>query len=645
MNIQHPTPNIQHPSWPRSAIWVIGALLLMVVGFWIVSAQTAAPGFVGGFNYTRYHPAPHFRQLELKLIGTEGRELPGSTRRFEIKSPKFQAFQTNGEPLVTIESPECFFEETTRALYSAETLAVQSGDGRFRITGKGFRWEQNKKLLVISNDVRAVIHWTNNAPPLEITARWFEFDLEQRRGVFHEDVRGENPEMFFTCARLTVSGSTERTNRNPLDLIEADGDLEITRKLGSGYAKANRGTYRRAEERMDLIGNAEWKFDGYAGRADRMTAWTNAENLEATGKVALSLPRAALGAAGGLLNTTNTTKSAENGTVTLQANQFSKRGDRLLAEGAVQINDGTNTLTCDRLEGKQASKQSPDEFAIATGNVFVGRAGGGIYSDRADYSKAHNQVSFTGNPRFIQGEVHGTAGRVIARPATGEVIAEDDVTVTFPLAAGSGGTFLDFLPNESTNRVPAIARPDQKVGITARTFRLQDRLAVFAGNVAARQLPADGSEPRLRCGELEIRLAATKKHAESLQARQDVVCERGTVGVTNGPAEYARLDSHTLTANANPATGDLRELVANGDVRFQQTDSEACGERAVYTAADQVLKLIGQPTIKRPEGTYTSERELVWDNLRRKVLGEDYKIVINPETLKRAGELEKLPPP
>ena len=190
MNIEHPISRSQSPSRTRNVTWLMGALTLFGAGFALVFAQTTAPGLVTGYNVTRYHPAPHFQQMEFRLVGTEARQLSGPTRQFQITQPNFQAFQTNGAPLVRIEAPECVFDEATRVLRSPETLAMESGDGRFRLTGRGFHWQQNEKVLVISNDVRALIQWTNDAPPLEITSRWFEFNADTRRGVFHDDEIG-----------------------------------------------------------------------------------------------------------------------------------------------------------------------------------------------------------------------------------------------------------------------------------------------------------------------------------------------------------------------------------------------------------------------------------------------------------------------
>lgn len=653
MNIHRSTSNLRRSMRPRAAGAGLGVLLLLaglVSGF----AQTSRDGATG-FNATRYHPAPDFRQMEMKLTGSEAVQLPGNGKQYRVTKPHFTSYRKTGETEVIVETPECLFDETNpkaRTLSSDQPLSMRSGTDDFSIVGRGFLWRQNENTLIISNDVRALVRYTNNAPPLEITSRWFEFDIEQRRGIFHDNVHGEDTNQVFTCELLTISATTNKTQRSTpnltgarsggLDYIEADGSLEITGKSSPGHAQAQRGSFRQADQRVDLVGDAVWDFNGYSGSADQFTVWMVNTNIDASGKVKLSMPSGALGAAGGLLSATNApTKTPGTNIVTLFADRFTKRGDHLLAEGDVRITDGTNQLTCARLDAKQSTPKSPDDFAAATGGVFVGRDNGGIHSDRADYSQAKEEILFTGNPRFIQDQIQGTADRVVVHTPTREVRAENNVAVTFPLKTDSG-TLLNVLPNEKTNQVAPPKRTDQKVSVTAQNFRFQERRGLFTGNVVARELPADGSESRMRADEIEVLLAADQKHAESLQARKNVVCERGTVGVTNGPTEYSRMECTTLTAYTDPATSELVRLVADGGVDLRQTTRWAKGAKAVFTHTDQILRLQGNPRIEVPEGVYTSTSELIWDNANQVVRGSNFKIVPSQEFQDKAKDSEKL---
>jgi len=623
--------------------WVLSVLILIVPV--ISPGQTASPTVIKGFNVSKYFPAPHFAQMEMRLTGAEGTELPG--KRFRVTEPRLVTFEKNGRRAFEIEAPDCDYTDPTRTLDSAGRLLARTGEGQFSIEGEGFSFQQRTGVLIISNAVQAIIaNPTNKNSSLVITSRWFEFHVETRRGVFHESVRGEDAEYLFNCGTLTIKGSTNNApksaalnavgNPGSFDWIEADGGLEIVGKIKDGRASGQRGTFYRADEKLELIGDATWAFDGKSGKADRITARNSDQSYEAVGDVVMRMPRESLGAAGGLLSTNlATTKSSVNNLVEIRTDHLTRRGNRLLADGAVRLTDGTNRLSCDKLEALTATKTSREESATATGNVFVERGGAGIRSERADYTKADNKIVFTGNPRFIQDKIQGKADRLTVLTTTSEVVAENDVAVSFPLAAG-GGSLLGFFPGAERSRV------SQQAQIVAQNFRLKDRIGRFSGDVQAHQLPRTGGEPRLRTDELEVRIAKDGRHAETLEARQNVVYEQGVAGVTNGANAHVRMIAEKLLAKADPRTSDLTELIATGGVRLTQTDTVATGERAVYTRGDELLKLSGDPQIKTADATFNSERELVWDNARRTAVGSDYKITVNPETLKRVEESQKL---
>ncbi len=653
MNIQHSTFNIQHSTskgarallyWMLDVgCWMLGVLLCI---FPLASpAQTASPTVIKGFNVSKYFPAPHFSQMEMKLTGTEGIELPG--KQFQVTQPRLVTFEKNGRRAFEIEAPNCNYNDSARTLNSSGRLLAKTGEGQFTIEGEGFSFQQKTGVLIISNDVQAIIsNPTNKNLSLVITSRWFEFDVETRRGVFHESVRGEDADYVFDCGTLTVKGNTNNATKstalssvgNPgsFERIEADGGLEIVGKSKPGHASAQRGVYHRADERVELIGDAAWAFDGKSGKADRITARKTDESYEAVGNVVMKMPRESLGAAGGLLSTNNpSAKSSGSNLVDIRTDHLTRSGNRLLADGSVRLNDGTNQLSCDRLEALTATKTSREESATATGNVFVERGGAGIRSERADYTKTDSKIVFTGNPRFIQDKIQGKATRVTVLTTTGEVFAENDVTVAFPLAAG-GGSLLGFFPGAEKKSV------SEQAQILAQNFQLKERVGKFTGDVQAHQLPRTGGEPRLQSDELEVRIAKDGRHAESLQARKNVIYEQGIAGETNGANAHVKMISDTLTATADTKTSELTELVAAGGVRLTQTDSVATGERAIYTRGDQVLKLLGNPQIKTADATFNSEQELIWDNAQKKAVSTNYKITVNPETLKRVEESQKL---
>ena len=150
--------------------------------------------------------------------------------------------------------------------------------------------------------------------------------------------------------------------------------------------------------------------------------------------------------------------------------------------------------------------------------------------------------------------------------------------------------------------------------------------------MGAFQSPRTGSEARLHSDKLEVLFAPGGGKLNAIAAKDNVICEQGTTGMTN----YLKLTCRALTAKAENATNsEPTELVAAGGVRIEQPGTLARSEQAVYNRRTDILKLIGQPVIERPEGTYSSNRELEWDKGHGTVSGSDYKITGNPETLKR----------
>lgn len=635
-----------------SAARLIRGAMLLLAGAFLSSLPAPAqftPGMrISNFSASDPFPAPHYKQMRYVVTGAEGR--PQADNKVLLAGVKLETFRVNGDREMIVEAPECIFDDKARTAGSAGKLILQSGDGKLRVEGDGFGCQLANKTLIISNNIRAVIQRPNTnagAAPLVITSRWLEFDAEKRLAVFHDDVRGDDPEFAFTCGSLAVSATT---NQSAFNLIEARDSLVVTGKSGGRRASADRGIYRNAEESIELIGNATWDVDGKSGRANRVTGLRKDESIQAEGKVAMKLPREAMGAATGLLSSSNT--PAQNaGMVEVFADQFQWRsnvvtGSVITGNGAVRIVDAANrvSFSCDTLEARQAQTPSGDDTAVATGNVKVERDGANVQARRADYSRRAGAVVFTGNPHWQQAQIEGSAEQVTFKTAAKEmeIVADRSVAVRITLPTKGGGSPLAFLSQGATNQAASV------VEVTSERLNVTERQALFLGKVNANQSPRTGSEMRLQSEMLEVRFIAQSNRLDAITATGNVVYEMGAKGITNGPAAYSKMTCRSLAAKADPATGEPTELVADGDVRITQPGSEALGNRVVYNRLTDVVKLFGDPPIiETPQLTYTGGREVEWDNRNHKVIGTGYRIVpkqeFKPEFLKKAAESQKLP--
>jgi len=620
--------------------------LLPLLAFCAALQAQLTPGMkISNFSASDPYPSPNYKQMQYIVTGVEGRPQPDKT--FLLTGLKLRTFKINGDLEMTVDAPECIFNDKARSAQSAGKLTLESGDGKLRVEGIGFGCQLDNNLLIISNDVKAIIVRPNtnaNAAPLVITSRWLEFDAKKRRGIFHDNVRGDDPDFVFNCGTLVVSAGN--TNQS-FDLIEARDSFVVTGKAGAKRASADQGIYRSADGSIELTGNATWDLDGRSGRADRVTGSRTNGSILADGKVAMRLPAGAMGAASGLLSSSN--KPSQETTMMdvfadklhWQSNAIT--GTIITGTGSVRIVDATNgSFSCDHLEARQPANPSEDETAVATGNVKVSRENGNVFADRADYSKRAGAVVFTGNPRWKEERIEGSAERVTFKTAEREVEADKHVAVRIT-AATKGGSSLAFFSQSTTNQTT------QAIDITSERLNVTERRALFLGNVNANESPRTDSDRRLRSDMLEVLFNTQSNRLDALTATGNVTFEQGKVGVTNGPAVYARMTCRSLAAKAD-ASGEPAELVASGNVRLEQPGTEARGDQAIYNRKTDILKLIGNPpVVETPQMTYTGGREVEWDNRRRTAIGTGYKIVpkqgFKPDFLKQTEELQKLPKP
>jgi lipopolysaccharide export system protein LptA len=631
-------------TWLSALSWwfrfgtVIGFTLLAGHGGW---AQTQSPPVVAmsGGSISGYYPAPNHTRMQFQITGAQAK--PEAGNRVRITQMQLQTFRVTGEREMVVTAPDCVYDSSKRTASSPGHLHLQTGDGRFSVEGEGFLWRGDESTLTISNQVRSVIHRATNAPPdearlpLVITSKEFEFDLPKYRGVYREQVHGDDPEMEFSCGVLTATGST---NSQTFEVLMAEQEVSLVSKKDGLRATGDRAVYTRADERMIMSGNTTWKQGRQEGRADRATLDRREQSLDAHGNVAMKAPRETLSAGGFFLSSTNTpsvTPADDSPLVDLFATHFQyfpARSNLTIAEGAVRIVDATNQLTCDKLTVQSATNAPAQQMAIAEGHVVVahGHQGQGIRSERAVYTKADDKIVFTGQPEWKLEQSDGRADKVTIQNSTREVHAEGHVATKITFGAQQGSLLKLFPESGDTNQTPRV------IEVFAKELEAKDRRVTFLGEAHAHQSPITGSEARLRSDTFEVRFGTNANNAESIQATKNVIYEQGTPGITNGPNVYRKLTTRSLTARTDPDTGGLSDLLADRDVRIEQLGSLATGDRATYTAATDSFEVTGRPTLETSQMTITDARTLVWDKAKNRFSATaPYRIKLRTDTLNK----------
>ncbi len=600
--------------WTRLGL-LAGGLLLPA----LARAQTPIGGTVtGGFKFPGYDQQQRLRSL----VAGQSFKTGTNFNDVFIELLRIEMYHEDGSVEFVAEAPQCYFNIGTRTASSSGPMRAFTADQRLKIAGTGFVYQQTNSSFELSNDVRTLIRReATNAPaaaaepPLEITAAHFQFDLAGRSAVYRDRVRAEDAQMELTCGLLTVKLSEKGGSFETITAVE---NVVMTGKADGRQALAERAVYTRATEQVELSGSPSWRQARREGRAEKIVFHRNDKSIDSEGNVALKLPRDSFGESGFLLSAapTNVVTNAVQ-FVEVFCDQLHTRSNLTIAQGAVRVLDATNRLSCGRLTLQSATSESPEVTAVAEENVVVEQGARRVTGDKAVYARAADTAVFTGHPRWALEQSEGSADLLIFRPRTNAFQASGNALVKLQ-RGGQGASLLPGFPapGRMTN-----ANASSPVEIRAEHFEVQERVATFTGAVSARETPATGAEPRLSCAKLEVQFAANTSHAETVTATGGVVMEQGTPGVTNGPAAYQKLEAAAMTSRMNPATGELRELTAEGGVHLEQPGGRAAGEQAIFDMASETVKLTGSPTAETPQLIVTEAQALLWDRASNRFSG------------------------
>jgi hypothetical protein len=130
------------------------AWLLSAANAW-AQAESLPLGYATNFSSVAYFEPPHELQVKARLSGAEASPLPGAL--FDLKQMKVETFSTSGRLERIVEAPQCVYAPLDHVASSPGHLELRSGDGKFKVEGDGFLWEESEQSLVISNHVHTVI--------------------------------------------------------------------------------------------------------------------------------------------------------------------------------------------------------------------------------------------------------------------------------------------------------------------------------------------------------------------------------------------------------------------------------------------------------------------------------------------------------
>ena len=113
---------------------------------------SASEGVTKGFKFPEYDEQ---NRLKSMLTGNEAR--PQGSDLILITALRVETYDQDGKVDMIVEAPECLFDRKNKSARSAGSMEARSANGLFRVTGRGFEWDQAGGRLVITNDSRTEI--------------------------------------------------------------------------------------------------------------------------------------------------------------------------------------------------------------------------------------------------------------------------------------------------------------------------------------------------------------------------------------------------------------------------------------------------------------------------------------------------------
>jgi lipopolysaccharide export system protein LptA len=337
-------------------------------------------------------------------------------------------------------------------------------------------------------------------------------------------------------------------------------------------------------------------------------------------------------------------RSPEAQTTTLTAGRFNAEFD---AKGRLQSLHGApdaKTLTVSPGQPDRVTTSRELDVAIVPGGngiASITQSGDFAYSEadrrataeRAQFNAASNLLTLAGSPRYSDSQASVSATELALNRQTGEMHARGDVKTTYteqksdshPAGAMLGGSdpIHATAPEMFFTRAPG-ANPGPATG-TARFFgggvRLwqgtniiqapavtldrERRTLVAQGNSAQRvetvftetgkngkATPVTVNATRLIYSDSDRR-ARFEGGVTMLGADSTLTADRADIFLL--PAGTQRSQPRPVAANPAPAPAQVERIVAEGNVRMQQPERVATGQKLLYTAANDSFLLTGGP--------------------------------------------------
>ncbi len=651
-----------------TALALVGALVLMSATGLYAQVNSAR-----NFSIPDPYPPPHQDKLKTLTTGDVLEPQPDGT--YHLKGVMIKTFRETGDTNLIMRAPSCTFDKRNQNANSPGPLQIDSGDNNLHIEGEGFAWlaAGTNTGLVISNKVHTIIRKdylaqpsgtnapaaTNNATGtnqiINVFSDHFQYDRQTELITYRDHVQAEDSQIFLTCDIMTI----QRTTNGAVETIVADGNVVIINKASGGHTTGDHAVYTTKSGKQDVVltGNPHLLENGREGTGKAFIFDRLQNTLEIEGEAYLKLPRDSISQSGLLLGGSPAPTNAPG------SNQLPAGGKTNGVEKFVEIYS-------DQMTFQMPPTNGPVQKVIAERNVVIldpernSRATGGraVFTDATGLLELSQDAMWQADQRVAKG------GLLIFDRNTKGFTARTNAYLKLPVAAF--GNAMQAANPASTNT----SATNQFVGVLSDHYEYENDVLTFhdqahaallegetvkgmidcatltatftsnqlhsiraEGDVYARMLPAPAADGRtvekdLKCDFMTLTMR-TNGLVEEIVANKKVFTTQ-TETRTNSPVPIREtLSSDVMTTTFQPGTNAVDRIVAERKVIITRDEMTGTGERAVYTAADDMARLTGNPLVTFTNGTLRGT-VITLDRRNNKFLATKSKIVINVDANK-----------
>jgi hypothetical protein len=134
---------------------IVCAALVLFTGLFWASAQSPLGSKGKNLQFPDYDS-----QQRLRSLLTADEATPRGAQQYNITGLRVEmyAYENNKKSTsMVVTAQQCTYDQKARVAESTNVVVAQTGDGKLRISGEGFRWRQVDSGIILSNRVRAVI--------------------------------------------------------------------------------------------------------------------------------------------------------------------------------------------------------------------------------------------------------------------------------------------------------------------------------------------------------------------------------------------------------------------------------------------------------------------------------------------------------